>query len=102
MNITSPQDLAGLIAVGDVVGRTIVHMAQQMEPGMTTADLDAIGAAFLKDHGSRTSQAKALLDVLANIGTPAALQVLLQTADRLKQKSVQAHAAKLIDDVADR
>lgn len=58
--------------------------------------------AFLKDHGSRTSQAKALLDVLANIGTPAALQVLLQTADRLKQKSVQAHAARLIEEVADR
>ncbi|BDW81527.1 hypothetical protein MACH24_09650 [Erythrobacter sp. Dej080120_24] len=58
--------------------------------------------AFLKNHGSRTSQAKALLDVLANIGTPAALQVLLQTADRLKQKSVQAHAAKLIEDVAER
>ena len=58
--------------------------------------------AFLKNHGSRTSQAKALLDVLANIGTPAALQVLLQTADRLKQKSVQAHAARLIEEVADR
>lgn len=58
--------------------------------------------AYLKNHGARTSQAKALLDVLANIGTPAALQVLLQTADRLKQKSVQAHAAKLIEEVAER
>jgi hypothetical protein len=58
--------------------------------------------SFLKNHGSRTSQAKALLDVLANIGTPASLQVLLQTADRLKQKSVQAHAGKLIEAVAER
>jgi len=57
---------------------------------------------FLKNHGSRVSQAKALLDVLANIGSPGALQVLLQTADRLKQKSVQAHAAKLIEEVAER
>lgn len=58
--------------------------------------------SFLKDHGSRTSQARALLDVLASIGTPAALQVLLSTADRLKQKSVQAHARKLIEGIAER
>ena len=58
--------------------------------------------SFLKDHGSRTSQARALLDVLASIGTPATLQVLLSTADRLKQKSVQAHAGKLIGEVAER
>ncbi len=57
--------------------------------------------SFLKDHGARTSQARALLDVLASIGTPAALQVLLSTADRLKQKSVQAHARKLIEEVAE-
>ncbi|MEO0463175.1 MAG: DUF4132 domain-containing protein [Pseudomonadota bacterium] len=57
---------------------------------------------FLKDHGARVSQAKALLDVLANNGSPAALQVLLQTADRLKQKSVQAHAGTLIEAVAER
>lgn len=57
--------------------------------------------SFLKDHGSRTSQARALLDVLASIGNPATLQVLLSTADRLKQKSVQAHARKLIDEIAE-
>ncbi|MEZ5709923.1 MAG: DUF4132 domain-containing protein [Blastomonas sp.] len=58
--------------------------------------------SFLKDHGSRTSQARALLDVLASIGTPPTLQVLLSTADRLKQKSVQAHASKLIEEIAER
>jgi hypothetical protein len=58
--------------------------------------------AYLKDHGSRVSQARALLDVLASIGTPGALQVLLQTADRLKQQTVQAHAGALIEQVAER
>ncbi|MEO1665873.1 MAG: type I methionyl aminopeptidase [Chloroflexota bacterium] len=58
MNITSPQDLAGLIAVGDVVGRTIVHMARHMEPGMTTAELDAIGADFLAEHGAESAPVK--------------------------------------------
>jgi len=57
---------------------------------------------FLKDHGSRTSQAKALLEVLASIGSSAALQLVLSAANRSKQRSVQAHAAALVDDIAER
>lgn len=57
---------------------------------------------FLKDHGSRTSQAKALLEVLAAIGTSAALQGLLGAANRMKQRSVQDFAAALVDDIAAR
>lgn len=57
---------------------------------------------FLKDHGSRTSQAKALLEVLAAIGTSAALQALLGAANRMKQRSVQDFAAALVDDIAAR
>lgn len=57
---------------------------------------------FLKDHGGRTSQAKALIEVLAAIGTSAALQLVLSAANRSKQRSVQAHAAALIEDVAER
>lgn len=57
---------------------------------------------FLKDHGSRTSQAKALLEVLASIGTSAALQLVLSAANRSKQRSVQAHAALLVEDIAER
>ncbi|MBI4922294.1 MAG: DUF4132 domain-containing protein [Devosia nanyangense] len=57
--------------------------------------------AFLKDHGSRVSQAKALLELLAAIGTGPALQLLLSAANRSKQRSVQAHAAALIAEVAE-
>ncbi len=57
---------------------------------------------FLKDHGSRTSQAKALLEVLAAIGTSAALQALLGAANRMKQRSVQDFAGALVDDIAGR
>lgn len=57
---------------------------------------------FLKDHGSRTSQAKALMEVLAAIGTSAALQVLLGAANRMKQRSVQDFAGALVDDIAAR
>jgi methionyl aminopeptidase len=58
MIISSPQDLAGLIAIGDIVGKTIVHMSQQMEIGMTTAELDAVGAAFLAQHGAESAPVK--------------------------------------------
>lgn len=57
---------------------------------------------FLKDHGSRVSQAKALLEVLASIGDSAALQLLLSAANRSKQRSVQAHAAALVGEIAER
>ena len=57
---------------------------------------------FLKDHGSRTSQAKALLEMLAAIGTSAALQALLAAANRMKQRSVQDFAGQLVDDIAAR
>lgn len=58
--------------------------------------------AFLKDHGARVSQAKALLELLAAIGDRAALQLLLSAANRSKQRSVQAHAAALVEAIADR
>lgn len=57
---------------------------------------------FLKDHGHRTAQAKALLDLLAAIGTGSALQLLLSAADRSKQRTVQGHAAQLVEAVAER
>jgi methionyl aminopeptidase len=52
MIVDNPKDLAGLMKAGEVVGKTIVHMARAMEPGMTTKELDEIGAAFLKEHGA--------------------------------------------------
>ena len=57
--------------------------------------------SFLKDHGARVAQAKALLEALAANGSSAALQVVLAASNRFKQKSVQAHAAALIDAIAD-
>jgi len=57
---------------------------------------------FLKEHGARVSQAKALLDVLASIGTSAALQAVLASANRSKQRSVQAYATELVAQIAER
>lgn len=57
---------------------------------------------FLKEHGARTSQAKALLETLVAIGSGAALQLVLSAANRSKQRSVQAHAAALVEEIAER
>lgn len=57
--------------------------------------------AFLKSHGQRTSQASALLEMLAGKGDPVALQVVIAAATRLKQKGVQKFAADLITRVAE-
>jgi hypothetical protein len=43
-----------------------------------------------------------VLDMLASIGSSAALQVVLATANRFKQRSVQAHAAALVEEIAER
>lgn len=55
MSITGPDDLAGLLKIGRIVGLTIQTMADAMKPGMTTAELDAIGAEFLAKNGARSA-----------------------------------------------
>ncbi len=56
---------------------------------------------YLKNHGSRTSQASALLELLAAIGDPVTLQVVIAAATRLKQKGVQKFAGTLVEKVAE-
>jgi hypothetical protein len=57
--------------------------------------------SYLRDHGSRTSQASALLAMLAGMGDPVALQVVIAAATRLKQKSVQKFANELVLKIAE-
>ena len=56
---------------------------------------------YLKNHGSRTSQASAILELLAAMGDPVTLQVVISAATRLKQKGVQKFAATLVEKVAE-
>lgn len=55
MTVQDNKDLLGLMAIGRIVALALQHMAEQMEAGMTTAELDQIGAAFLKRHGARSA-----------------------------------------------
>ncbi|MBM7070292.1 DUF4132 domain-containing protein [Actibacterium sp. 188UL27-1] len=56
---------------------------------------------YLRDHGSRTSQASSLLEMLAQRGDPVSLQVVIMAATRLKQKGVQKFAGELVDKAAE-
>jgi methionyl aminopeptidase len=55
MSIENDKDIVGLMKIGRVVALTMYHMADAMKPGMTTAELDAIGAKFLAEHGARSA-----------------------------------------------
>ena len=68
----------------------------------TGADAAAAARGFLKEHGQRIAQAKALLDTLAANPAPPAIQVVLGVAERFKARSVQEHAAGLVAGVAER
>ncbi|NBZ86381.1 DUF4132 domain-containing protein [Stagnihabitans tardus] len=60
-----------------------------------------VATAYLKDHGKRVSQAKALVDMLAAMGTPEAVQRLVATSTRFKQKSVREHAEAQVTALAE-
>lgn len=55
MSISSEKDLIGLRKVGRIVARCLQHMQLKLEPGITTAELDAIGGQFLAAHGARSA-----------------------------------------------
>lgn len=74
----------------------LLALAKKAPPAMVA---DAV-RAYLKNHGSRTSQASSLLQLLANVGDPVALQVIISAATRLKQKGVQKFAGSLLQQVA--
>lgn len=55
MTIRDEAELAALLRIGRIVGLTLQHMASAIEPGMSTAELDSIGARFLRRQGARSA-----------------------------------------------
>ena len=64
MTIESDRDLAGLRAVGRVVALALREMRAALRPGMTTAELDAVGAAVFERYGARWMLVRALLNAV--------------------------------------
>src|SRR5690349_10187581 len=55
MTIDSQADMVGMLRVGKVVGMTLQKMKEAVRPGMTTAELDAIGAEFMRQEGAHSA-----------------------------------------------
>lgn len=53
MTIGNDDELRRLKAIGRIVGDTLARMGAALEPGMTTAELDAIGRRLLEAAGAR-------------------------------------------------
>ena len=55
MSIESQADLEGLRRAGRVVALTLAETRRAVEPGITTAELDAVAAGVLERHGARSA-----------------------------------------------
>ena len=55
MSIESEKDLEALLRIGKIVGLALQEMQHSVRPGMTTAELDDIGASFLHKYGARSA-----------------------------------------------
>lgn len=55
MTVEAHNDIFGLMKIGRLVGLTIRAMQEHVQPGITTGELDTIGAVFLKEHGARSA-----------------------------------------------
>jgi methionyl aminopeptidase len=55
MTIESDRDLAGLRKAGRVVALALAEMKANLQPGITTAELDAIGAEVFEKYGARSA-----------------------------------------------
>lgn len=55
MSINDEQDIAGLKRIGAIVAEARDVMGAHVAPGVTTADLDAIGKEILDRHGARSA-----------------------------------------------
>ncbi len=54
MTVRSQEELEGLRRVGKLVAQAIAEMTKAAQPGVTTRDLDEVGAKFLRSHGARS------------------------------------------------
>jgi methionyl aminopeptidase len=55
MTIETQADIDALKRIGRIVALVLRQMLDAIEPGMTTAELDALGASWLREHGARSA-----------------------------------------------
>lgn len=57
MSIQGPEELSGMRAAGAVVRRMLEAMKQAVRPGVTTAELDEVGASVMRQQGAQSAPA---------------------------------------------
>jgi methionyl aminopeptidase len=57
MSINGPEELAGMRAAGAVVCLMLGTMKSEVRAGITTAELDEVGAGVMRQHGARSAPA---------------------------------------------
>lgn len=55
MTIRHSRELEAMTAVGRLVGLALVEMTRAVAPGVTTRELDEVGASFLRGHGAKSA-----------------------------------------------
>src|SRR5580704_8879962 len=55
MSISGPEELAGMRAAGAIVRQMLEAMKQAVHPGVTTAELDEVGATVMREHGAQSA-----------------------------------------------
>lgn len=57
MSIKTPEELEGMKAAGRIVRKMLEAMKQAARSGVTTGELDDIGATVMREHGARSAPA---------------------------------------------
>lgn len=57
MSINEPGEMAGMRAAGEVVRRMLDAMKAEVRPGVTTAELDEVGAKVMQAQGAQSAPA---------------------------------------------
>lgn len=57
MSINGPEELEGMQAAGAVVRAMLEAMRDEVRPGISTAELDAVGAGVMREHGAQSAPA---------------------------------------------
>jgi methionyl aminopeptidase len=55
MIVRNQKELDALRRIGEICGEALKHMMAHVEPGISTLELDQIGAAFLKQHNAASA-----------------------------------------------
>jgi methionyl aminopeptidase len=57
--VKNQKDIDGILRIGQICGLTLQHMLKHVEPGITTRQLDQIGAKFLQKYNANSAPIKA-------------------------------------------